>query len=99
MLNVHDIELIESWTPRQYNNFIKGAQHRRIDEYEYAARSAMMQRKAQNEKKLRETDLFNAERARKNIDNNQSEEERIKKMVELNKQIKGFQPDFRPKGG
>ncbi|MGG3573411.1 hypothetical protein ABES80_13130 [Bacillus gobiensis] len=57
-----------SWTPREYSAFIKGAQHREVDEYQYSARSALFNRVAQNRKTITEKKLFDAEKAHKRVE-------------------------------
>ncbi|MBD1223295.1 hypothetical protein MST22_17350 [Virgibacillus halodenitrificans] len=67
-LQVYDIDLIYSWTPREYRLLVKGAQHREIDEYERMARSAMFNRYASNAKHAKEKKMFDADKARKRLD-------------------------------
>ncbi len=64
-LGVHDVDLIMSWTPNEYKAFLKGAQMKMVSDYENLAIQAMYIRKADNEKRLKLTDLFDADKARK----------------------------------
>lgn len=65
---MYDIDLIYSWTPKQFKNFIKGAQLRTIDDFELAAANAMFTAKASNsQKRLKLKDLYNADKIRKSI--------------------------------
>lgn len=66
-MQVYDPELILSWTPREYKNFIKGAQLRIVDTYEQMARQAMFNRYAQNAKRASEKKMFDAKTARKRV--------------------------------
>lgn len=66
-LGVHDVDLIMSWTPNEYKALLQGAQMKMVSDYENLAIQAMYIRKAENEKRLRLTDLFDAEKARKRI--------------------------------
>ncbi|WP_164670968.1 hypothetical protein [Virgibacillus doumboii] len=67
-LQVYDIDLIYSWTPREFKTLVKGAQHREIDEFERMARNAMFNRYANNNKHAREKKMFDADKARKRLD-------------------------------
>lgn len=68
-LQVYDVDLILSWTPREFKNFIKGAQLRIVDEYEAMAKQAMFNRYAQNAKRAKEKKMFDAQAARRRIMN------------------------------
>nr|WP_309101683.1 hypothetical protein [Fredinandcohnia onubensis] len=96
--------MILSWTPREYRAFIKGAQHREIDEYERMARSAMFNRYAMNAKRASERKMFDAEKARKRLNEDNanwknSRDMDMKRLLKLNEAFKGFTPQFRKKGG
>ena len=103
-LEVYDIELIESWTPKEFRLLVKGSQLRNIDKYEYMAKSAMAYAYANNGgKKAKEKKIFDAEKQRKLLDESyrtkvQKKKERLLKMNEV---FKGFNPmqNFIPKGG
>src|SRR5690606_37816265 len=41
-LQVYDLDLIYSWTPREYRNFLKGANLRMIDEWERIVYNAVL---------------------------------------------------------
>jgi hypothetical protein len=99
-LGVYDIDLIMSWTPKQYLLLLKGAHHRRIDEYEYMAKLAVATGYASTAKKLpKETKIFNADKARRLLERGHSEKEDIERMTNLSRAFKGFTPQFRKKGG
>jgi len=66
---VYDIDLIYSWTPREFKNFIKGAQLRTIDSYELSAVSAIFTAKVKSKKRsIKLKDIYDAEQARKDLD-------------------------------
>lgn len=67
LLGVFDTELIYSWTPREFRNFTKGAQLRTIDTYELSAISAIFNAKAKSKKRVKLKDVFDAEKARKEL--------------------------------
>lgn len=69
-LGVYDNDLIFSWTPHEYRLKIRGAQHREIDEYERLAKGAMFHRYALNAKSAKEKKMFDAEKARKRLNQN-----------------------------
>lgn len=64
---MYDTDLIYSWTPREFRNFTKGAQLRTIDTYELSAISAIFNAKAKNKKRVKLKDIFDAEKARKDL--------------------------------
>lgn len=66
-LHVYDTDLIMSWTPREFRNFVKGAQLRIVDTYEQMAKQAMFNRYAQNAKRANEKKMFDAALARKRV--------------------------------
>lgn len=66
-LHVYDTNLIMSWTPREFRNFVKGAQLRIVDIYEQMAKQAMFNRYAQNAKQAKESKMFDAKLARKRV--------------------------------
>lgn len=59
--------MILSWTPREFKNFIKGAQLKIVDQYESMAKQAMFNRYAQNAKRAKENKMFDAKAARKRV--------------------------------
>lgn len=69
-LQVYDPGIIYSWSPKEFKNFIKGAQLRKIDEFEMSAANALFTASAQNtkKKKLSLKDIYDAEKARKEIE-------------------------------
>ena len=67
-LQVYDTEIIYSWTPREFRNFIKGARLQDIDEIEKIAISAIFVSKAKNKKRINGVkDIYDAEKARKEM--------------------------------
>ena len=96
------MELIESWTPKEFRLMVKGSQLRNIDKYEYMAKSAMAYAYANNAgKKAKEKKIFDADKQRKLLDESyrkkvQKKKERLLKMSDA---FKGFTPHFIPKGG
>ena len=75
-LGVYDTEQIYSWSPREFKNFIKGARLRQIDGYELSAANALFIAKAQNGKKRTGLkDLYDADKARKQIDSVEGKKE------------------------
>jgi len=66
-LQVYDLDLIYSWTPREFKNFIKGAQHKEIDDLERLAMGAMMTANASNGKRVTMKKLFDAKKARERL--------------------------------
>jgi len=63
------------------------------------AKGAMFNRYAQNAKRANEKKMFNAKQARKNLDNGiENNDQDIKRMINMNKALKGFQPNFIRKG-
>ncbi|MDX1807678.1 MAG: hypothetical protein R3267_11695 [Paenisporosarcina sp.] len=67
MLEIYDTEVIYSWTPREFKNFIKGVQLRKIDLYELSAISAIFNAKVKSKKSVKLKDIYDAEKARKEI--------------------------------
>jgi hypothetical protein len=97
------VELILSWTPRQFRNFIKGAQHKQIDEYERMARGAMFNRYAMNAKKATEKKMFDADKARKRLEKGSDKWKDSKEpSIQMNqykrmkKALQGYTPVFTP---
>ncbi|MCP3741465.1 hypothetical protein [Rossellomorea sp. BNER] len=90
-----------SWTPNEYNAFIKGAQQREADQLEKLAISAVFNAKANNEKRMSVRKLFDADKAHKRI-NSQSENWKesketvisLKQYNRMKKALKGFKPTF-----
>jgi hypothetical protein len=103
---VFDTGLILSWTPNEYKAFIRGAQYREIDDYERMARSAMFNRYAANAKKASLKKMFDADKARKRLENNDPKWKDSKETVfkrehynRMRQALKGFTPNFSTKGG
>lgn len=97
-----DPEVVYSWDMNEYNAFIKGASHKDIDNREFVAWQAIINSRAQNEKRVNQKKLFNAKAARNRIEGGFThQEQEVKQMIELNRAAKGFNPmaHFKPKGG
>lgn len=102
-MRVYDTDLIYSWTPREFKNFIKGSQLRKIDEYETAAISAMFTAKVKSKKRgIKLKDIYDAEKARNEIlstekpkDNNFN----LERYRKAKQAMKGYQPSMQKKGG
>lgn len=74
-LQVYDVDLIYSWTPREFKNFVKGAQLRKVYEHELSAANALFIAKTKNKKKLNLKDLYDGDKVRKEIDKGTSRKE------------------------
>lgn len=96
-----DTELILSWTPREYSAFVKGAQHREIDEYERLAKGAMFHRFALNAKRATEKKMFDADKARKRLEKGSKKWKDSKepivdrtRYIRMKEALEGFTPTF-----
>ncbi|WP_261772884.1 hypothetical protein, partial [Bacillus tropicus] len=69
-LGVYDVDLIMSWTPNEYKLLLKGAKLRKIDELELMAKNAMFHRYAMNEKRPKEKKMYDADKARRQLERN-----------------------------
>ncbi|ANU28459.1 hypothetical protein [Planococcus versutus] len=102
-LNVYDIDLIYSWTPREFNNFIKGAQLRETDQWEREAANALFTAKASNsKKKVSIKDLYDANSARKKILAPKNKKETVRHLGRFHaaqKAMRNFRPQNIEKGG
>ncbi|MBT2661949.1 hypothetical protein [Bacillus sp. ISL-45] len=101
-LEVYDADLILSWTPRQFKNFIKGSQLRIVDQYEGMAKQAMFNRYAQNAKRARENKMFDAKTARKRIMSGSDnwKESRVPRInLERYRKAKEAMKSYKMKGG
>ncbi|AKQ71782.1 hypothetical protein NQS36_16475 [Bacillus sp. C1(2022)] len=107
-LNIHDPELILSWTPHEYKLFLKGAQYRQIDEMELLTKNALFHRYALNKKgRVTPKKMFDADKARKMVDNEEDgwrnarslgvNPNALKRATDALKNI--TLPDFNKKGG
>ncbi|RSL28701.1 hypothetical protein D7Z54_35230, partial [Salibacterium salarium] len=52
-MGVFDIELVYSWTPREYELLMKGVHHQEIDRYDFMAQSALAREAAHRAKRMR----------------------------------------------
>lgn len=62
-----------SWTNREYQNFLKGAFLDEIDELERFSIAAIFNARANNEKRITSKKLFNGDKARKKVLENNEE--------------------------
>lgn len=67
-MQVYDLDLIYSWTPKEFRTLLRGAHHRQIDDIELLARGAMMNAIANNKKGTTQKKLFDADKARKRME-------------------------------
>lgn len=76
-LSVYDADLIFSWTPREFKNFVKGARLREIDMYELNAANALFTAKAQNSRrKVSLKDLYDGDKVRKQLLTDENDKEK-----------------------
>lgn len=88
------MDLIMSWTPNEYKLLLKGAKLREIDEWERMAKNAMFHRYAMNEKRPKETKMFDAQKSRRQLERNitgDNHKWRQSDVNELGKRAKGVQ--------
>lgn len=93
-LHVYDIDTIYSWTPRQFKNFMKGAQLREADNWEREAANAFFTAKASNSRKTSVKELYDADKARKEILTD-STKEPVKKDLTLYNAAKAAMKNYR----
>lgn len=101
-MNVYDIDLIMSWTPKYFKWLVKGAQLAETDKIESLAIAAIFNAKANNSKRISLKKLYDADKARRKIEHGEEVlQEEIERSMQLNKAFKGFDPNsqFRKKGG
>jgi hypothetical protein len=99
-LQVYDIDLIMSWTPHEYILLLEGAKRRTVDELERLSTLAVWTAKANNSKNITAKKLFDPVKAHKEIGKPESENNvQAKRMKNLSQALKGFTPQFVPKGG
>lgn len=92
--------MIYSWTPREFDNFMKGANLREIDNLEAFSIAAMFNARASNARRMTSKKLYDADKARKKLETkSKDKEEEIEESIRLNEAFKGFKPQFRKKGG
>lgn len=104
MLEVYDQDLIYSWTPREFRNKIKGAKLRQIDEYEFMSIQACAHAQAQNSKKhIKPKNLFDKQKAIRMLEKGDkwqhAKQKDLSNIERLQKSLKGFTPNFKPKKG
>lgn len=100
------MELIYSWTPKEFNNFLKGAQLRETDLWEREAGNALFTAKASNgnkgNKKIGLKDLYDGEKIRKQIlepKNRKAPELYLGRYRAAQAAMKAFRPQNVKKGG
>ena len=101
-LQVYDTDLIYSWTPREFKNFIKGARLRDIDRLESSAIGAMFNARASNGGRMTAKKLFDADKARKQIDSVEGKGEAKKDLTRYHAAkaaMKNYRPQGMKKGG
>lgn len=99
-MGIYNLDLIYSWTYREYTNFLKGARLSEIDHRENLSISAIFNAQASNAKRTSAKKLYDADKARRQIEQKQEEIEKdIKRSMHLNDAFKGFIPQFKEKGG
>lgn len=81
---MYDIDLIYSWTPREFKNLIKGAQLRRVDDYELTATSAIFNAKVKSKKKVKLKDIYDADKARRAVEYGREKKDEVKYMERWN---------------
>ncbi|EMI15179.1 phage protein [Bacillus stratosphericus LAMA 585] len=67
-MGVYDNDLIMSWTPNEYKRKLKAAKLREIDEIERMTINAMFHRYANNAKKVKPSQMFDAQKARTELE-------------------------------
>ncbi|MFP3345124.1 hypothetical protein R0J87_21835, partial [Halomonas sp. SIMBA_159] len=67
-MGVYDNDLIMSWTPNEYKRKLKAAKLREIDEIERMTINAMFNRYANNAKKVKPSQMFDAQKARADLE-------------------------------
>lgn len=67
-MGVYDNDLIMSWTPNEYKRKLKAAKMREIDEIERMTINAMFHRYANNAKKVKPSQMFDAQKARAELE-------------------------------
>ncbi|MED4820479.1 hypothetical protein P9654_11545 [Bacillus atrophaeus] len=88
------MDLIMSWTPNEYKLLLKGAKLREIDELERMAKNAMFHRYAMNEKRPKESKMFDAKKAIRELERNITSNDnkwRESNVNELGAKAKGVQ--------
>lgn len=84
-MGVYDNDVIMSWTPNEYKRKLKAAKLREIDEMEKLARNAMFHRYALNEKRPKESKMFDARKARRELERSLTSEENKWRESDVNK--------------
>lgn len=91
------MDLIYSWTPRQFRNLVKGSLLRTIDSYELAAATALFTAKASNaRKRIKLSDVYDSEKARKSLNNptgKKSDSFSIERYRKAKEAMKGYSPN------
>lgn len=102
-LQIFDIDTIYSWTPRQFKNFIKGAQLKETDLWEREAASALFAARATNSKKsVKLKDLYDGEKMRNQIlsvGGKKEPEKYLGRYQAAQAAMKAYRPQNGKKGG
>ncbi|MCM3150261.1 MULTISPECIES: hypothetical protein [Bacillus] len=83
-MGVYDNDLIMSWTPNEYKRKLKAAKLREIDEIERMTINAMFHRYANNAKKVKPSQMFDAQKARADLERDVTSN-RFKNQVDAKK--------------
>lgn len=98
-LNVYDVDLIYSWTPREFKNFIKGSKLRKIDSYELSAASAIFNAKVKGKKHVKLKDIYDSEKAIKKMNELASGKAKAGLSLDLYRRakesMKGYSPSMK----
>lgn len=101
-LQVYDADTIFSWTPKEFKNFIKGAQLRQIDDYELSAYQALYIEMAHRSKRPKIKDLYDAKKARERLEGGGSEKKAPRDLTRFRNALaamKNYRPQVTEKGG
>lgn len=95
-MGVYDTDVIYSWTPREFRNFIKGAQLRTIDSYELSAVAAIFNAKVKSKKRVSLKDIYDAEKARKELNTPaKSEGLNLERYKKAKAAMKNYKPNMK----
>lgn len=95
-MGVYDLELMYSWTPREFKNFITGAQLRKIDAYELSAASAIFNAKVKGKKRIKLKDVYDSEKARQEVykgENSKKEPINLERYHKAKQAMKAYKPE------
>ncbi|AYC28727.1 hypothetical protein [Paenisporosarcina cavernae] len=94
MFEIYDTEVIYSWTPREFKNFVKGYQLRKIDNYESLAIQVIFQAKVKGKKRISLKDVFDADKAKKELGKKTSSSSKlhVERYMKAKKAMKKYKP-------